>query len=80
MKKKSKKILLQSFAVLIALSVITVGVGPLFLKDALFYKNVWGGLVFAPFTVAVGLLLLYIIIFKWDKMSEIDRPKKRRRR
>ena len=69
MKKKSKKIY-QSFAVLIALCVIATGLGPLLIKGDLFYSNWWGGLVFVPITIIVGIFFLYLVIFKWDKLLE----------
>jgi hypothetical protein len=69
-KSKTKKRLLQLFASLIALAVISTGVRYL-MKDASFYQNWWGGLVFAPLTVLVGLFFLYLVIFKWDKLSKM---------
>jgi hypothetical protein len=70
MKKRAKRIY-QGFAILITLAVITTGLRPLLSKGDMFYNNWWGGLVFAPLTIVVGFFLLYLIIFKWDKMLKI---------
>ena len=70
MKKRTKKIY-QGFAILISLAVIATGIRPLIVKGDMFYNNWWGGLVFAPLTIIVGFLLLYLIIFKWDKMLKM---------
>jgi len=67
MKKRAKRIY-QGFAILIALAVITTGLRLLLFKGHMFYNNWWGGLVFSPLTIVVGLFLLYLVIFKWDKM------------
>jgi hypothetical protein len=69
-KSKRNRLLLQSFASLIAMAVITVGIRPL-LKEDTSYHNWWGGLVFAPVTIIIGLFLLYLVIFKWGKLSKM---------
>ena len=43
------------------------------------YENYWGGLVFAPFTIIVGILLLYTAIFRFDRLGTAWRDKKGRR-
>ena len=70
MKKKFKNICLQSFAIVIALAVITTGIRPL-LKGDYFYRNWWGGLVFGPITIIGGLLFLYVVVFKWEKLKKM---------
>jgi hypothetical protein len=65
-KKKLRNICLQSFAIVIALSVITTGIRPL-LKGDYFYRNWWGGLVFGPITIIGGLLLLYVVVFNIEE-------------
>jgi hypothetical protein len=32
------------------------------------YQNYWGGVVFAPLPIAVGLLILLAAIFRWKKL------------
>ena len=71
-KKTIKEILIRSFAALIALAVIATGARAL-IKDNLFYDNWWGGLVFAPLTIIIGALLLFLIIFKWETIRTIKR-------
>ena len=40
-------------------------------RDDVWWRNYWGGLVYAPFAIAIGLLL-FVLIFKRD-------PSRRRR-
>jgi tellurite resistance protein TehA-like permease len=34
------------------------------------WRNYWGGLVFAPFAIFVGFLLIYVAIFHWRKLRK----------
>jgi hypothetical protein len=34
------------------------------------WKNYWGGLVFPPFAIFVGFLLIYVAIFHWRKLRK----------
>jgi hypothetical protein len=34
------------------------------------WRNYWGGLVFPPFAILFGLLLIYVAIFRWRKLEE----------
>lgn len=43
------------------------------------YENYWGGLVFAPFTILVGALVLFISLFRHDRVAGAWRDKKGRR-
>jgi hypothetical protein len=40
------------------------------------YHNYWGGLVFAPLTIVLGILLLYIATFRFDRIGIAWRDKK----
>src|SRR5688500_11434344 len=40
------------------------------------YKNYWGGIVFAPFAIAIGAFILVVLIFKWNKLNERSKPLK----
>jgi hypothetical protein len=42
------------------------------------YENYWGGLVFAPLTIVVGILLVYIAAFRFDRFGQASRDKKGR--
>ncbi|MEW6365667.1 MAG: hypothetical protein AB1714_13645 [Acidobacteriota bacterium] len=44
-----------------------------------FYTNYWGGLIYGPVAMAIGLLGLYIAVFRWEKSIE-PRVDKRGRR
>jgi hypothetical protein len=70
MKKRAKRIY-QGFAILIALIVIAAGLSPILSKGSMFYSNWRGALVFAPIAVILGLFLLFLVIFKWDKMLKM---------
>ena len=52
-----------------AFLILSLGIVTL-LKGKLHYVNYWGGTVFAPVTIVVGLLLLVGIIFKWEKFGK----------
>ena len=70
MKKRAKKIY-QGFAILISLTVIATGVAPILTHGGIFYFNWKGAAVFSPIAILVGLLLLYLVVFKWDKMLKM---------
>jgi hypothetical protein len=40
------------------------------LKRGLGYRNYWGGLVFAPFAIAIGIFILSAVLFRWRKLSQ----------
>ena len=48
------------------------------LKGTWHYLNYWGGLIFAPSAILVGLLLLYIVFFQWEHLNEPWADKKGR--
>ena len=52
-------------AVLIAGGVYTLG------RGELAYHNYWGGTVFAPFAIAIGVLLLLLALFRWPRLDRI---------
>jgi hypothetical protein len=64
---------LISFAILL----IFTGVAHILL-GSLGWKNYWGGLVFPPFAMLFGLLLVYVAIFRWRKLQERPGDKKGR--
>lgn len=70
MKKIAKRIY-QGFAILISLTLITTGLSPILFEGRTFYLNWKGATVFAPIAVIIGLFLLYLVIFKWDKMLKM---------
>ena len=71
MKRNAKKLFARIGAILVALMIIGTGSIPLLLKGNLFYSNWRGALVFAPLAVLVGIFLLYLILFKWDKLEKM---------
>jgi hypothetical protein len=46
------------------------------LSGDLGYHNYWGGTVFAPFAIAIGVLLLLLAVFAWPRLrsSQLLRP------
>jgi hypothetical protein len=71
MTKNTKKLFVRSGLALVALMIIGTGLIPLVLNKNLFYLNWWGGLIFAPLAVIVGIFFLYIVIFKYEKVNKM---------
>jgi hypothetical protein len=69
MKKRAKRIY-QCFAILLSLVMIAIGLKALIAKGDMFYGNWWGGLVFAPLTIIGGVWVIFLVIFRWDKMMK----------
>ena len=47
------------------------------LGGALHYRNYWGGLVFAPWTVLLGILVLGTLVVKWKTLNhKLPAPRK----
>lgn len=50
------------------------------LREVLFgdlhYSNYWGGAVFAPLAIAIGLFLLVMLVLKW---RTLDQPEEQRK-
>lgn len=67
-KKKQDK-LGKIFISFFALIIIFYCVASL-IKDELNYPNYWGGVVFAPVGIIIGLLVLYIIWFRWKDVEK----------
>ena len=44
------------------------------------YGNFFGGVVFAPVAIIIGLLLIVIAIFRWNSMRDINAVRKRGRK
>ena len=42
------------------------------------YGNYWGGGVFAPVAIVMGVLFIYIVIFRYDAFKKSRVDKKRR--
>jgi formate/nitrite transporter FocA (FNT family) len=64
---------------LIVFAIILISTGVVhIIRGSMGWKNYWGGLVFLPFAVVFGLLLIYVVIFRWRKLQERPRDKKGR--
>jgi hypothetical protein len=48
------------------------------MRGQLSYQNYWGGLVFAPFAIVLGVLVLYISLFRHDRVAGAWRDRKGR--
>ena len=48
------------------------------LKAWPFYANYWGGMIFGPIAIAIGILGLYIAIFKYEQANKIDREARKK--
>ena len=53
--------------VFVSLALILAGAHALFSGD-LGYHNYWGGSVFAPFAIGIGVLLLLLVSFAWPRL------------
>ena len=68
--KKSTRHRIEQFS-LIVFSVILMSTGVVhIIRGSMGWKNYWGGLVFPPFAIIFGLLLIYVGIFRWRKLQE----------
>jgi uncharacterized membrane protein len=63
----------QVICAIFALSLILLGIATLRRGD-LNYRNYWGGLVFAPVAIAIGLVFLCMVMFRWRKLSQDPTP------
>ncbi len=73
-KKKQARLIRFSF-VFVGLILILFGAATL-LKGETNYSNYWRGIVFAPVAILVGILALYISLFRWKKaMKNIENSK-----
>ena len=67
---KSKKILVRSGLIIVSMMLICISMMVLIAQKDLFYSNWWGGLVFAPITLLIGISLLGIVIYKWKDIDK----------
>jgi hypothetical protein len=66
--------------VVIGISVFAILYGVLHIvADQLNYENYWGGVVFAPFTIVFGLIVLYVALFRYNRAKPAGRDRKGRR-
>ena len=42
------------------------------LKSRLFYQTGWGGAAFAPMGVLIGVLIIYLATFGWNRFERAD--------
>lgn len=64
----------------VGLGLIGGGLSPL-IRGSAFYQNYWGGAVFAPFTVIIGGVVLFIGIFQLgQKRHEASRQMRKHHR
>lgn len=57
---------------LLGLVPITFGISVI-LKGQYFYSNYWGGVVFGPFAIVVGLIIIFIALFSnWEKLQKTN--------
>ena len=71
MKASSKKLFIRSGLILTAFVMIGMALIPLVFKGDLFYSNWWGGLVFAPLALIIGVFFLYLVLFKYEKIEKM---------
>ena len=74
---KKRERLARVSSVCFSLLLILTGVAAL-LRGRLVYSNYWGGVVFAPFAILMGVLVIWIVVFKWHRISGPAKDKKAR--
>ncbi len=67
-KKKQERLVRFTF-VFVGLILVLFGAAKL-LKGETNYSNYWGELVFAPVAILVGILALYISLFRWKRAKK----------
>jgi hypothetical protein len=70
---KIGRIFLIAFSILL----ILMGLADI-MRGSLGWRNYWGGLLFPPFAILSGLLLIYVAVFRWRKLQEKPGDKKGR--
>jgi hypothetical protein len=64
---------------LILLSFILILTGAVhIMSGSMGWRNYWGGVVFPPFAIFLGLFLIYLALFRWRKLQEKPTDKKGR--
>ena len=76
--KNKIAIVIRLFLSLFCVVLIAQGISSVYLGQ-FSYRNYWGGLVFGPFAILFGLLLLYLLVFRWKKLEEPMVDKKGRK-
>lgn len=57
---------------LLGLALVSFALSSLF-RGRLTYPNYWGGVVFAPFAIALGAFVLAFVVLQWNKLNERER-------
>jgi hypothetical protein len=60
--EKKRESIGKVFLILISIILILFGIGKL-LKGDLNYSNYWGGVVFAPIAIIIGIILIFVVLF-----------------
>lgn len=63
--------------ILVAVPFLTPALGAV-LRHRLFYQNHWGGPVFVPVLLFVGLFVLYLVIFRWKDLRQFGERRRKR--
>jgi uncharacterized membrane protein YidH (DUF202 family) len=77
MKSSTRNRIGRIFLIVFSLLLIFIGAVHI-MSGSMGWRNYWGGLVFAPFAIFFGLLLIYLAIFRWRKLQETPGDRKGR--
>ena len=69
MNKRKRNALAKILVIISAILLILTGAITL-VRGRLHYANYWGGAVFAPIAIIIGIFLLILAIFKWEKLKK----------
>lgn len=72
-----KRPLIRIVAALGGLSVFGGGLGAILWRGDLHYRNWFGGLVFAPFAILFGLVIIFSALFKPELLGKSPKRLKR---
>ena len=70
--KKTKDRIGRAMASIACVLILATGVAAT-LRTWPFYSNYWGGIIYGPIAIAISLLGLYILIFKYEQAERIHK-------
>ena len=75
--RKVLSILGRALTIIVALVALSSGLVSLATREWS-YASSWGGVVFTPALVVIGILLLYAAMFRWESFTAVDDREKRK--
>ncbi len=60
--------------------IVVFGIMAMVVSPLMAYRNYWGGMVFGPFAIIVGSLLLVVLAFFPERLSRLAKNSRRSKR